>query len=276
MKLHRFALFLAAFSCTPMLARAQSDSSSVDRFFGYLDRNQDGNLDGDELRRIPGPVRDALKRARVDVSRGVSKQAFDSVAPRAMEDMRREREYERQREDERRRERESEERLERQQREADRLVKFYTDLDKDGDKIIDPEELAQSRYRRDVERRLREAGFDPGKPVPLSAFMSKRLERAGLDSGYASKLARKGFTPPKQRYSATDRERVTVDLPTQYSTGDTNLDGQITLAEWRLWKGRAALRQFALIDRNGDGFLTPRELLLPIPDDPKQGTSSRK
>jgi hypothetical protein len=53
---------------------------------------------------------------------------------------------------------------------------------------------------------------------------------------------------------------VTIDLPETFSAGDVDDDGQIGLYEWRQWK-RGALSEFAQLDRNGDGFLTPAELV---------------
>lgn len=55
------------------------------------------------------------------------------------------------------------------------------------------------------------------------------------------------------------KERVTIDLPQTFTAGDTDLDGQISLFEWRQWK-RGALDEFNSYDADGDGFLTPREL----------------
>ena len=53
---------------------------------------------------------------------------------------------------------------------------------------------------------------------------------------------------------------MTLDLPPQFVAGDADGDGQIGLYEWTKWKSRAALAEFLGLDRNGDGFLTPREL----------------
>lgn len=65
---------------------------SPDRFFGYLDRNQDGRIDRDEMQRVPGPIRDALQNSRLDLSRGLSREDFTREMPRMMEEMRRRRE----------------------------------------------------------------------------------------------------------------------------------------------------------------------------------------
>lgn len=69
-----------------------SGGPSPDRFFGYLDRNQDGRIDGDEMQRAPGPLRDALQNARFDPRRGMSRDDFAREMPRLMEEMRRRRE----------------------------------------------------------------------------------------------------------------------------------------------------------------------------------------
>lgn len=57
--------------------------------------------------------------------------------------------------------------------------------------------------------------------------------------------------------SAKPKERVTKDLPADYRDKDKNGDGQIGLYEW----DRKAFAQFFALDRNGDGFLTPDELI---------------
>jgi len=52
--------------------------------------------------------------------------------------------------------------------------------------------------------------------------------------------------------------RVTMELPSSYADVDADRDGQIGLYEWR--KAKKPLAEFAKLDLNHDGFLTPNEL----------------
>jgi hypothetical protein len=85
--------------------------------------------------------------------------------------------------------------------------------------------------------------------------------RRGSSSG--SDNDRRDGRPSSRNTSAKANQpppRVTLDLPAQFVVGDADGDGQIGLYEWTKWKSRAALAEFYGLDRNGDGFLTPREL----------------
>jgi len=72
--------------------RGGDSSGMADRFFGMMDRNRDGRLDEEETRRIPGPMRDAMQKMGADFRRGISRDRFGEMLPRAMEEMRRGRE----------------------------------------------------------------------------------------------------------------------------------------------------------------------------------------
>ncbi len=72
--------------------RGGDPSEMADRFFGMMDRNRDGRLDEEETRRIPPPMRDAMQRMGADFRRGISRDRFGEMLPRAMEEMRRGRE----------------------------------------------------------------------------------------------------------------------------------------------------------------------------------------
>ena len=171
-----------------------TSSNPSDRFFGFLDRNRDGKLDGDEMRRLPGPMREAFEKSKIDVRNGISRDDFNRSAPRMFEDMRRRRE----------------------------------------------EERGSDRGRDDRDRD-RDRGRD-------DRDQSKRDKK---DTGNS------------RSFQAAKRDRVTIDLPSSYTAGDENSDGQLTLLEWRTWKGRKELMAFVQLDRNRDGLLTPAELTNP-------------
>ncbi|HUG17757.1 MAG TPA: EF-hand domain-containing protein [Planctomycetaceae bacterium] len=63
-------------------------------------------------------------------------------------------------------------------------------------------------------------------------------------------------------YTPRKKVEITVDLPRRFEDGDTDGDGQIGLYEWRKWRPEERAH-FKVYDKNGDGFLTPRELLKP-------------
>lgn len=65
---------------------------------------------------------------------------------------------------------------------------------------------------------------------------------------------------PQRTITLKTKDRVTVDLPTTFSDGDLDKDGQIAFYEWRQWK-RGDLNGFTVLDHNQDGFLTPGELV---------------
>lgn len=96
--MNRIQFTLAAVLLTatvePTLAqpRGGDPRAMADRFFGMLDRNQDGRIDEDEAGRIPGPMRDAIRKMGGDLRRGISRDKFGEMLPRAMEEMRRGRE----------------------------------------------------------------------------------------------------------------------------------------------------------------------------------------
>lgn len=71
-----------------------------------------------------------------------------------------------------------------------------------------------------------------------------------------------------------EKPRVTFDLPEDYTVGDRDGDGQVTFFEWRRWNGKR-FSQFVAMDRDGDGFLTPREIIAATGRDEAGGDAAR-
>lgn len=72
----------------------------------------------------------------------------------------------------------------------------------------------------------------------------------GGESDPAAGDSKPASKPPKAR------QRVTLKLPDEYRSKDTDKDGQIGMYEW----SRTDYATFRKLDLNGDGFLTPLEL----------------
>ena len=71
----------------------------------------------------------------------------------------------------------------------------------------------------------------------------------------------RGSTPRVQPFVPTPHTPIGVDLPGNYVAGDADGDKQIDLMEWRQWKPQE-IAEFMRMDRNKDGFLTARELVI--------------
>jgi len=80
--------------------------------------------------------------------------------------------------------------------------------------------------------------------------------RGGFDSGDDESM------PSSENGARTSvsRPRVTVEIPSAFVDGDRDGDGQIGLYEWRQWR-RGDMAGFLALDHNGDGYLTPSELV---------------
>ena len=137
-------------------------------------------------------------------------------------------------------------------------------LDTNRNGVIDQEEIDRipERFRGMMEDR----GFDLRSGQTVDDMRNQMRERfedgrrtqerlSSDDSGRANRS-----TPPPP-FKPRDRRRITVDLPKDYVEADSDLDGQIGLYEWIIAR-RQDLEQFDEIDGNGDGLLTPRELVV--------------
>ena len=160
-------------------------------------------------------------------------------------------------------------------------VRLLKRFDKNGDGKVTPSEVPESMrsiYRRIVER----AGLDPDKPVRIEEasekieqkVVKKLAEEEGIQvsvtitgarpklyirwpgqQGPPSKVVGRGLPPIKPRIRRNGESGGTK-LPAEYAEFDRDKDGQIGLYEWP----RRRLAEFLKLDKNEDGFLTPREL----------------
>ncbi|HEX6984801.1 MAG TPA: hypothetical protein VF170_05465 [Planctomycetaceae bacterium] len=112
-------------------------------------------------------------------------------------------------------------------------------------------------------------------------FERMREERERGESGDGGRDDRDRPSQDRAGYKPAERPRVTLDLPDAYRDRDEDGDGQIGLYEWRDWD-RTRIDEFLLLDRNGDGFLTPKELAAASgespggsPQEASQGASAR-
>lgn len=175
-----------------------------------------------------------------------------------------------------------------QQAEANRLLSFYKALDRNKNNIIEPSEYAKSEHRSTIERRIREAGMDPSKPLDLNKFMSKRLTNAGIKSSQARKLT-KDIGPAKRTSKSRDRGKSSrksgsrsdraktvrdpypSDIPDWFRERDANRDGQVAMTEYSSDWTEARMTAFKSLDQNSDGIITPTECLASPSEDSDRG-----
>lgn len=83
----------------------------------------------------------------------------------------------------------------------------------------------------------------------------------GFDRSDGSRSSGSGISGKSPGAAPKPRPPVTLKLPDAYAGRDRDGDGQIGLYEWMQDADRTALAEFQQLDVNGDGFLTPRELV---------------
>jgi Ca2+-binding EF-hand superfamily protein len=165
-------------------------------------------------------------------------------------------------------------------------ARLFAFLDQNRNGVIDPAEFKHVPLPMRVW--LAEIGIDSTKPFSQAQFLKlaprmMQAIRAGRHAGRektpsrsvslislpsrTSRLVTSGNTvsPSTSSISSTSSNRglssvsSMLTLPSSYSEGDIDGDGQIGMYEWKKWK-KSTLSQFLKLDRNDDGFLTPREL----------------
>ncbi len=233
---------------------AQRGGFSSDRFFRYLDQDGDGTIRGSEWDRVPPPMRSSLEEMEIDLERGVQLSEFEDLS-RQMRDRMREqggfgfrgrgddsRDGERSRGDFRRGGDDDDRRGDFGRGGRSRFGRSSSE-DDSGDE--DDGRRSYWRSRRGDEREEDRRDDDRGSRESRRSWRHERGE-----SGQERRRSDAGDANEKKR------ERVTLDLPSEYASRDANRDNQVALYEWP----QTDFEAFARLDLNGDGFLTPREL----------------
>lgn len=156
-----------------------------------------------------------------------------------------------------------------------KIEEQFDQRDKNGDAMLDEKEMEGFSQR--LLGRMRERGLRQGYPLPREEFVTagvaerteeRERDRERDDDRRMQKEQKQDEATPTAtteppRSAPTSSRRNTSSkglfpvLPAEYQTRDKNGDGQIGFYEW----DRSQRAEFLKLDKNGDGFLTPAELL---------------
>lgn len=123
-----------------------------------------------------------------------------------------------------------------------------------------------------------QSGTQPGQRIEMKSGGDSGSKRARYGSFRSSQSTApqastgKGVTSSSQN-SSVKKVRTTVDLNQEFIPHDSDKDGQIGLYEWRA-KNPTKLGEFFVMDLNGDGYLTPREIQLSKNGKPQRSAAS--
>lgn len=208
----------------PDLAIAQGGREErSSRFISFIDRNNNGVLEPTEFDRLPGRLRESLEGAGLDTSRSMSRQEFERFMPQLMEKMRSRRE----------------------------------------------EGTGAEGRKRPMVFRVSPTSISGSTGSTGNVIVSGEDQKA-IQVTYGTIQPGKGgrgVTSTSGKSSSSSKKengkptRTTVDLNQEFTPHDLDQDGQIGLYEWRK-NNPGKLADFFVMDLNGDGFLTPREIQL--------------
>lgn len=160
---------------------------------------------------------------------------------------------------------------------AEQAGKLFQKLDHNGDGILGPDEVTETlRGQQRRWDRNRDGIIDA---TEYGAFFQShhQVVADAVAAGEIPLKLPKGITGPNDTLPASgprpDRGPAKPNLPAWYAEYDTDGDGQVGLYEWR--KQGKTIAEFARMDVNEDGYLSPRELTSYLAAQPK-GTTPGK
>lgn len=233
------ALLGGLLAVSTAIAQGPPGGFDPSRFFDAMDRNQNGRLDPEEIENSRGPIRSQLEGAGIDWRRGVSRDEFSRVI--------------------------SQQSFSRS-RSGGEGRSFGGDRGGFGG---DRGGFGGDRGGFGGDRGSfggSRSSFGPSSGDQPREFNGSGANFSPRSDGGPSRTMSSTTTASTPTPSASGTApvvpvRVTIDLQRDFAAGDTDSDGQIGFYEWLRWKGRAEIAKFSELDINGDGFLTPREIL---------------
>lgn len=225
-----FAAFALGFGAASPVANAQGRDPAD--FLRRLDQDGNGRLDPNEFERMPSFLRDRL-RERLDLNRSYRIEEVADVQRRVFEQM----------------------------RQGGGFPGPIGGSPGPGGGFPGPIGGPPPAFdsRGDSIRRDGDSRRDSSRTEEPRRDYGRGDSVRNGDSGRSGDLNRSDSRSDRNSTSAPkkkERTPITARLPDSYLSKDTDRDGQIGLYEW----SRADLEGFRKLDRNGDGFLTPREL----------------
>ena len=147
---------------------------------------------------------------------------------------------------------------------SEQAGKMFRRLDADGDGRLSPEEMPEAlkseraRWDRDRDGVIDFDEYWAYYQARLR-WLSDEVAAGRIDLG----MKRGGPMIPKEEEDARPTVyragKLPKGLPPWFEQLDLNKDGQVSLAEWR--NAGKPVKEFAAMDRNDDGLLTPEEVL---------------
>ncbi|MCH9655443.1 MAG: hypothetical protein K0U86_08265 [Planctomycetes bacterium] len=220
------------------LAVAQPGGENRPRdMMSFIDRNKNGVIEVAEFDQMPGRFKESLQSFGVDTSRNMSRQEFEKIMPKIIERMR-----------------------SRRGSSGSGASPQVTVIQSSGG----PPGSSSGSFNKRIE--VRPSGYDSNaNRGRYGSFQQTQDSAPQASSSSKSKSSTES--------SISKPPRTTVDLNQEFIPHDTDKDGQIGLYEWRK-NNPTKLSAFFVMDLNGDGFLTPREIQLSKAGKPQRSAAS--